>query len=89
MYVCYPLRQSIRRWAEVDFGRGCVGFKSGAGIHKQSLRKKTGSELIFLQTDFKSVFPISTNAIDEECQFLADFFKKIDLFEKKTKSFKE
>jgi hypothetical protein len=54
------------------------------GIHKRfGARKKTGSEPIFLRIDFKiSSFPFLQMLFTEKDSVLADFFKKIDLFEK-------
>jgi hypothetical protein len=52
--------------------------ESRVGIHKRfGARKKTGSELIFLQIDFKiSFFSVSTNAIHRESQCFTGFLKK-------------
>ncbi len=54
------------------------------GIHKRfGTRKKTGSEPIFLWIDFKiSFFPFLQMLFTKKVSVLADFFKKIDLFEK-------
>jgi hypothetical protein len=59
--------------------------KSRVGIHKHlGARKKTGSELIFLQINFKiSFFPFLQMLFTEKVSVLADFLEKIDLFEKK------
>ncbi len=61
-----------------------VIFLAGVGIHKRfGARKKTGSELIILRIDFKiSFFPFLQMLFTEKVSVLADFFKKIDLFEK-------
>jgi hypothetical protein len=57
---------------------------SGVGIHKRfGARKKTGSEPFFLRIDFKiNFFPFLQMLFTEKVSVLADFFKKIDLFEK-------
>jgi hypothetical protein len=54
------------------------------GIHKRlGVRKKTGSELIFLRIDFKiSFFLFLQMLFTERVSVLLDFLKKIDLFEK-------
>jgi hypothetical protein len=59
-------------------------FESRVGIHKHfGARKKTGSEWIFWRIDFKiSFFPFLQMLFTEKVTVLADFFKKIDLFEK-------
>jgi hypothetical protein len=61
-----------------------VLWLGGVGIHKRfGARKKTGSEPIFLRIDFKiSFFHFLQLLFTEKVSVLADFFKKIDLFEK-------
>ena len=59
-------------------------YETRVGIHKRfGARKKTGSEPIFLQIDFKiSFFPFLQMLFTEKVSVLADFLEKIDLFEK-------
>jgi hypothetical protein len=67
-------------WSFWEYAR----LEARACIHKSFCAvKKTGSELIFLRTDFKiSFFPFLQMLFTKNVSVLADFLKKIDLFEK-------